>query len=33
MFDVIVLVIAALFAAFSWELLVLADLLLGDKKP
>jgi hypothetical protein len=33
MFDVTVLAVAALFGAFSWELLVLADLLLGDKKP
>jgi hypothetical protein len=33
MFDLEILAISSLFAAFTWELLVLCDLLLGDKKP
>jgi hypothetical protein len=33
MFDFVVLTIALLFSALSWELLLLADLLLGDNKP
>jgi hypothetical protein len=32
MTDLQVLLVALLFGAFSWELLVLSDLLLGEKK-